>query len=252
MFRQILIAYVFFAILSFVMYLPKIVQFCYAFKKPPHKKATGLRKIGLVIPALDESKVIGDLFDSIEKQDYDRAYFDVNVIVKDPTDPTVAMAKALGYNVFIVPNQTCKGEALDGCFKQIPQESFDGYAAFVIIDADAVPEIAGQYHVRADQLAAEHVWVSQPDLEGEYVRALGAERTLQALEHSGAFRASELKALCTARANGALDCESVAAFCRVRTNKTRAVIALLPHITAKVARRIESVDLMLNAVTRNR
>ena len=138
MFRQILIAYVFFAILSFVMYLPKIVQFCYAFKKPPHKKATGLRKIGLVIPALDESKVIGDLFDSIEKQDYDRAYFDVNVIVKDPTDPTVAMAKALGYNVFIVPNQTCKGEALDGCFKQIPQESFDGYAAFVIIDADAV------------------------------------------------------------------------------------------------------------------
>lgn len=121
-----------------------------------------------------------------------------------------------------------------------------------LIDADAVPEIAGQYHVRADQLAAEHVWVSQPDLEGEYVRALGAERTLQALEHSGAFRASELKALCTARANGALDCESVAAFCRVRTNKTRAVIALLPHITAKVARRIESVDLMLNAVTRNR
>ena len=104
----------------------------------------------------------------------------------------------------------------------------------------------------ADQLAAEHVWVSQPDLEGEYVRALGAKRTLQALEHSGAFRASELKALCTARANDALDCESVAAFCRVRTNKTRAVIALLPHITAKVARRIESVDLMLNAVTRNR
>lgn len=121
-----------------------------------------------------------------------------------------------------------------------------------LIDADAVPEIAGQYHVRADQLAAEHVWVSQPDLEGEYVRALGAERTLQALEHSGAFRASELKALCTDRANGALDCESLAAFCRVRTNKTRAVIALLPHITAKVARRIESVDLMLNAVTRNR
>lgn len=118
-----------------------------------------------------------------------------------------------------------------------------------LIDADAAQEIAGQYHVRADQLAAEHVWVSQPDLEGEYVRALGAERTLQALEHSGAFRAGELKPLCAARANGALDCESVAAFCRVRTNKTRAVIALLPHITAKVARRIESVELMLSAVT---
>ena len=121
-----------------------------------------------------------------------------------------------------------------------------------LIDADAVQEIAGQYHVRADQLAAEHVWVSQPDLEGEYVRALGAERTLQALEHSGAFRAGELKPLRTARAGGTLDCEAVAAFCRVRTNKTRAVIALLPHITAKVARRIESVELMLDAVTRPR
>ena len=58
------------------------------------------------------------------------------------------------------------------------------------LELAAVPEIAGQYHVRADQLAAEHVWVSQPDLEGEYVRALGAERTLQALEHSGAFKQS--------------------------------------------------------------
>ncbi len=138
MLNQILIAYGFFAVLSVILYIPKLVQFFYAFKKPQHKKAKELRKIGLVIPALDESKVIGDLFDSIEKQDYDRAYFDVAVIVKDPSDPTVEMAKARGFQVTVVPEQTCKGEALDGYFKRLTREEFASYASFVIIDADAV------------------------------------------------------------------------------------------------------------------
>ncbi|MDE5897281.1 MAG: glycosyltransferase, partial [Clostridia bacterium] len=138
MLNQILISYIFFASLSFLLYIPKLMQFCYAFKKPQHKKAKAARKIGLVVPALDESKVIGDLFDSIEKQNYAKEHFDVNVIVKDENDATVQMAKALGYNVFVVHDQTCKGEALDGYFKQLSPETFESYEAFVIVDADAV------------------------------------------------------------------------------------------------------------------
>lgn len=123
-----------------MLYIPKLIQLCYAFRKPTYIKAKEKRKISLLIPARNESKIIGDLFDSILKQDYDKEYFDVNVIVKDENDPTIELAKAIGANVFVVPEQTCKGAALDGYFKALSEETFDSYDAFVIIDADAVLE----------------------------------------------------------------------------------------------------------------
>lgn len=136
--RSILIGYGCIAVLSVILYIPKLVQYFYAFKRPPHVKATKKRKIALVIPARRESAVIGDLFDSILKQDYDREFFDINVIVKEEDDPTVEMAKAIGANVFVVKEQNCKGAALDGYFKTLGKEGRAQYDAFVIIDADAV------------------------------------------------------------------------------------------------------------------
>lgn len=138
--KNILISYIVIAAVSVLMYIPKLVQFFYMFKKPVHKKATEKRKISLIIPALDESEIIGDLFNSILKQDYGREFFDVNVVVKDARDPTIAIAEKLGFSVFIVPDQTCKGEALDGFFKQLSEETFNACDAFVIVDADAVLE----------------------------------------------------------------------------------------------------------------
>lgn len=140
MIKSILIAYAFFVGLSAVLYLPKLIQFCYAFKKPPYKQATEKRRISLIIPARNESKIIGALFDSILKQDYDKEFFDINVIVKEENDPTIELAKAIGANVFVVPEQTCKGAALDGYFKALTEEQFESYDAFVIIDADAILE----------------------------------------------------------------------------------------------------------------
>lgn len=136
--RTILIVYGAIAVLSVILYMPKLIQLFYAFKRPTYKEAKMKRRISLVIPARGESKVIGDLFDSILKQDYDRAYFDINVIVKEEDDPTIGLAKELDANVFIVKEQTCKGAALDGYFKALPKEQFNTYDAFVIIDADAV------------------------------------------------------------------------------------------------------------------
>ena len=103
--------------------------FCHAFVYPQARAVSALlfparkryarekRRIALLIPARDESRVIGDLFDSILRQTYDRENFDVNVIVKRADDPTVEMAKKLGFSVFVVPDQTCKGAALDGSSK---------------------------------------------------------------------------------------------------------------------------------------
>ncbi len=129
--------YIGLSLLAILLYIPKLVQFRYAFQRPPYKKAKEKRRISVVIPARGESAVIGDLFASIRKQDYPRDRFDVNVIVKDPDDPTIELAKEIGAQVFVVPAQTCKGDALDGYFKAIG-ERVKEYEAFVIVDADAV------------------------------------------------------------------------------------------------------------------
>lgn len=126
------------ALLAVILYIPKLIQFGGCFKKPPRRMAEQKRKIALVVPARGESAVIGDLLASIAAQDYDKHYFDVNIIVKEADDPTVAIAKEAGTNVFIVPDQNCKGEALDGYFQSLTAAQRDSYAAFAIIDADAV------------------------------------------------------------------------------------------------------------------
>jgi cellulose synthase/poly-beta-1,6-N-acetylglucosamine synthase-like glycosyltransferase len=126
------------AAVSFLLYTPKLVQFCYAFRRAPRAKAKDKRRIALVIPALNESKVIGDLFDSIDRQDYDRDLLEINVIIKDEADPTAEMARTRGYRVTVVPEQTCKGEALHGFFTRLDKERFRACDAFVIVDADAV------------------------------------------------------------------------------------------------------------------
>ena len=137
MFDAFLIAYIVVSAVAFVTYMPRLVGFCYAFKKPPYKKAAEKRRIGIIVPARNESNVIGDLFASIARQDYDGP-FDVNVIVKDPDDPTIGLAEAIGAKVFVVPDQTCKGDALDGFFKALTPEQLKSYDAFVIVDADGV------------------------------------------------------------------------------------------------------------------
>lgn len=121
-----------------VLYFPKLKQIFACAKKPIHLIASTKRKIAVVVPARNESKTIGALFDSVMRQDYPSDKFTVNVIVKDEQDATCEMAKSIGAKVFVVKDQTCKGEALDGYFQSLTEEQRNQYSAFVIVDADAV------------------------------------------------------------------------------------------------------------------
>ncbi len=134
----ILILYGALSVLFAILYIPKLMQTLWAFYRIPKKPVTKKRRISVVIPARGESRVIGDLLHSLAVQDYDRALFAVNIIVKDADDPTVDIATKAGARVFVVPDQDCKGAALDGYFHAITEEERDSFAAFVIVDADAV------------------------------------------------------------------------------------------------------------------
>ncbi len=138
MINLILIIYCAFILFALILYIPRIFGFIYGFKKSKTFVATAKRKIGIIIPARGESEIIGDLFKSISEQDYDRSCFDMFVIVKEKDDPTVAMAKAVGANVTIVPEQHCKGDALDGFFMSQAHDKLADYDAFVIVDADGL------------------------------------------------------------------------------------------------------------------
>ena len=131
-----LIIYAAIAAAALILYFPHICGFFYAFKKLPHRYAYESRKIAVLIPARNESAVIGDLLASLKAQDYEN--FVPFIIVQNQEDPTVALAKQQQINVIVVKEQHCKGDALAGFFNALKKDTFASFDAFVIVDADGV------------------------------------------------------------------------------------------------------------------
>ncbi|MDE7213821.1 MAG: glycosyltransferase, partial [Anaeroplasmataceae bacterium] len=98
-----------------------------------------IHRFAIVIPARNEGKTILPLLDSILKQTYDKEFFDVYIVVKDPEDPTIKMIEEhpLAASIFIDEEQKTKGHALDYGMKEILkcEKKYDGY---FIIDADCI------------------------------------------------------------------------------------------------------------------
>jgi len=134
---NVLKIYFLICLLLLILYIPRMWYFLAAFRKHPRLQNIIKNRIAILVPAKNESKTIQSLFDSLNKQTYDRSMFDVHVIVEDPIDPTIAIAKKMvNATVHVVLNQTRKGEALDGALKTILKETPNKYNAFIIIDAD--------------------------------------------------------------------------------------------------------------------
>ena len=103
--------------------------------KPAKKK----HKYGIVIAARNEETVIGNLIDSIKKQDYPSDLLTIFVVADNCTDKTAEIARkngAICYERFDDLHKT-KGFALEYLFDRIEEDygrmSFEGYFVF---DAD--------------------------------------------------------------------------------------------------------------------
>lgn len=93
------------------------------------------------------------------------------------------------------------------------------------------------------------VWVSTPDLEAEYVSALGADVVWKAIEQSSLFSANE-RANCTGTGpGGTRTAGDIAAFCRRKGKgyKVRAAMVVAPLITPANATSIVSLNSLLDA-----
>ena len=107
--------------------------------KPAKKK----HKYGVVIAARNEENVIGNLLDSIKKQNYPKELITTFVVADNCTDKTAQVAREKGaicYERFNDKEKT-KGYALEYLFDQIEKDygrtSFEGYFVF---DADNLLE----------------------------------------------------------------------------------------------------------------
>ncbi|MGN0451163.1 MAG: glycosyltransferase family 2 protein [Acutalibacteraceae bacterium] len=114
----------------------RILGLFFTRKFAPAKKQ---HKYAVVIAARNEENVIGNLLDSITKQDYPKELVTVFVVADNCTDKTAEVAKkhgAICYERFDNEHRT-KGFALQFLFERIEEdygrESFEGYFAF---DAD--------------------------------------------------------------------------------------------------------------------
>lgn len=114
-----------------------VYVFVSLFKKSKELYASTNHKYAVVIAARNESAVIGQLLNSIKKQNYPKELVDIYVVADNCTDNTAEVAKNAGAKVFERFNRqhVGKGYALDYAFKNIinSNECYDGYFVF---DAD--------------------------------------------------------------------------------------------------------------------
>ncbi len=119
----------------------------------------------------------------------------------------------------------------------------------LLIDADATADTASKLGIPDTDLNSRSVWVSNPDLEAEYVAAIGAGEVWTAVQTSGMFSVNEL-ALCAATGPAGVRCDAdVAAFCRRKsTYKVRAAIIVADLLTPESAAKMKAVASLLDQI----
>lgn len=92
-----------------------------------------------IIPAHNEEAVVGNLVESLKKQNYNKELYDIYVIADNCTDNTAKVAKEAGAIVYERFNnsQKTKGYALDWFLAQKIEENAP-YDAFFVFDADNI------------------------------------------------------------------------------------------------------------------
>lgn len=110
-------------------------------KEKKFPTAKRLRSFGIVVCARDESAVIGNLLDSIEKQSYPKELIKVYVVADNCKDDTADICRAHGATVYERFNKTKKrkGYAMGFLFESIKRDfGIDSLDAYVVFDADNV------------------------------------------------------------------------------------------------------------------
>lgn len=114
-------------------------------KRPRSHEAQTLHRYAVLISARNEEEVIGELVESLKKQDYPQELLDIYVIADNCTDATARVAQQAGAMVFerFDRVRVGKGYAMDWFFHKLEEqgkgELYEGYFVF---DADNIVDPA--------------------------------------------------------------------------------------------------------------
>ena len=104
-----------------------------------------LNKFAIIIAARNEEKVIGNLIDSLKKQNYNKNKYEIDVIVNNCTDNTRDVSLSHGANVIDCDVKVkSKGEVLRYTFNKLKNRKLDAY---IIFDADNIIIVTQEYHL---------------------------------------------------------------------------------------------------------
>jgi putative ATP-dependent endonuclease of OLD family len=119
----------------------------------------------------------------------------------------------------------------------------------MLIDEDAVDDIAEKTKIDKSDFSNKSIWVSQPDLEAEYCAALGAAQVWTAVTASALFTPNELGNCATSGLNGERTDDDVAEFCRrKRSYKVRAAMVVADLLSAATAPNLTSIENLLGEI----
>lgn len=107
-------------------------------KKIPHSNK--LTKFACLIPARYESRVIKGILDSLDRQTYNKDFFDAYIIVESLEDETVKILENYRYKYVLrkdLEGRKTKGYALDDCIKYLEKNHLN-YDSMLIFDADNI------------------------------------------------------------------------------------------------------------------
>ena len=109
----------------------------FALKKPkPIPRANPKTRFACVIAARNEERVIGELVQSLLRQNYPKTLFDIYVMPNNCTDHTALAAIRTGAAILKPRGEVrCKGDALHEAFETLLRKDYD---AFCVFDADNV------------------------------------------------------------------------------------------------------------------
>lgn len=127
-FSLLMIHFIFFSIVGLFTY-----------KKFP--KAKTQHKYGIIIPARNEEKVVGNLIKSVYKNNYPQDKLHVFVIAHNCTDKTAEISRELGATVYEYnnPNECTMGYAFRHLFKCIKRDyGIENYDGFFLFNADNI------------------------------------------------------------------------------------------------------------------
>lgn len=126
-------------IISILLFYKTIYVLVGIFWTRKFKETKRKHKYGIVIAARNEEKVIGNLIDSIHKQNYPQDLIDIFVVADNCSDNTAKIVKEKGCICYERndPNHKTKGFALKYLFECIEKDyKIKSYEGYFIFDAD--------------------------------------------------------------------------------------------------------------------